>query len=169
MSDRSNTLTKRIKLFRSLRKMSQEDFSRESGISLSVIKKYEAGFLNPKIDKLKIIADTLGISLYSLMDIDVSAVNDIISILLQMDQQTKMNITGKKGEDGKYLPESIQISFDDEAINTALAQYLDIKETEKANGGDWSMDFNAKIDDIDLLIESEEARLLLNDEKVQRP
>ena len=169
MSDRSNTLTKRIKLFRSLRKMSQEDFSRESGISLSVIKKYEAGFLNPKIDKLKIIAATLGISLYSLVDIDVSAVNDIISILLQMDQQTMMNITGKKRKDGKYDPESIQIAFDDEAINTALAEYLDIKESEKENGGDWTLDFNAKVDDIDVLIESSKSQLYLNDEKVKRP
>ena len=169
MKDKTTTIANRIKLFRKMRGLSQKDLSDKSAINFSLIKKYEANIAFPKIDRLEVIANALGISLYSLVDLNVNNINDVVSILLQMDQQTIMNVRGQKGKDGKYKPESIQISFDDESINTALAEYLEIKESEKENGGDWTLDFNTKVDDIDVLIESSKAQLYLNDEKVKRP
>ena len=169
MTDNSKNIAGRIKLFRRLRGMSQKDLSRESDINLSMIKKYEIGTRIPKIDRLEVIANALGISLYSLVDLNVGSINDIIFIVLQMDEQTKLKMTGKKDKDGHYIPESVGISFDDPAINQALADYMDINEAEKKNGGSLTVDFDAKIDDINILIEDQKMQLFLNNDEVQRP
>ena len=66
MSNVPDTLANRIKLFRKLRGMTQQDLSEAAGVNLSIIKKYEVGILNPKIERLEVIANALGISLYSL-------------------------------------------------------------------------------------------------------
>ena len=169
MSDKSKNIASRIKFFRKIRKMSQDDLSRESGINLSQLKKYEVGLLNPKLETLKVLADTLGISLYSLIDLHVNTVSDIISIVLCMDDQTTMHMTGKKDKNGQYIPDSVRISFDDDAINIALAKYMDIKESESVSGDSLAIDFETKIDDVELLIEDSKTQLFLNDEKVIRP
>lgn len=169
MSNVPDTLANRIKLFRKLRGMTQQDLSEAAGVNLSIIKKYEVGILNPKIERLEVIANALGISLYSLVNLNVNTVNDILSIILQMDENTMMNLTGKKRDDGKYIPESIHISFNDEAINAALAEYLEIRDSEKANNGKLTIDYEASLEQVDLLIEDSKAKLYLNNDKVKRP
>lgn len=52
MSNKNNDICDKIKRYRKLRNMSQEELASASGINISSIKKYEAGFRNPKTEQI---------------------------------------------------------------------------------------------------------------------
>ena len=51
------SIGEKIKTYRKLNNMTQEDLSKESDLYLSTIKKYETGERKPKPDQLQKIAD----------------------------------------------------------------------------------------------------------------
>ena len=56
----STEVSEKIKKFRKIKNISQEELALRSVINLSTIKKYECGLRNPKPEQLMKIATTLG-------------------------------------------------------------------------------------------------------------
>lgn len=125
-----NSISDKIKYYRKIRNMSQEDLANLSGINVSTIKKYECGFRNPKPDQLIKIANALDVSINYFVQFDIENVGDVLALVMKLEQQTGLKINAEKDEKGLYIPPSITLSFDSEEINTALAQYMDLKNNE---------------------------------------
>ncbi len=125
-----NSISDKIKYYRKIRNMSQEDLAILSGINVSTIKKYECGFRNPKPDQLIKIANALDVSINYFVQFDIENVGDVLALVMKLEQQTGLKINAEKDEKGLYIPSSITLSFDSEEINTALAQYMDLKKNE---------------------------------------
>lgn len=75
------TIGEKIRLFRTLKKMSQKALAEHSGVSQSAIRKYEEGTRTPKPIQLKKIAQALNINFFSLLFSDQLADDELILIL----------------------------------------------------------------------------------------
>ena len=128
MENKLNDIAEKIKKFRKIKNMSQEELAEISGINISTIKKYECGLRNPKPDQLLKIANALGVSIHVFFSYEINTISDVISLLTKLDEQTDMKITGDKDEAGNLILDSIRISFADSRINNALSIYLAYKE-----------------------------------------
>lgn len=128
MSDKNNEIAGKIKKYRKAKNMSQEMLAEASGIHISMIKKYESGIRNPKPDQLLKIANALGMSINALYFHEINTISDVITLLINLDEQTALNITGQRDESGNYIPDSIYLSFDDDKINEVLSKYLAYKD-----------------------------------------
>lgn len=128
MSNNVNNIAEKIKKYRKVKNMSQEMLANASGINVSMIKKYECGLRNPKPEQLLKIANALGISINALYSHKINTVSDVITLLINLDEQTALNITGEKDDTGRYIEDSICLSFDDDTINESLSKYLAYKE-----------------------------------------
>ena len=73
--------------------MSQETLGELSGNHYATIKKYELGIRNPKPEQLLKISNALGISINVFLDLDISTVSDVLSLLFKMDDEIDMNIS----------------------------------------------------------------------------
>ena len=135
---RALTYAQTIKKYRKIKNMSQEDLSNSSGINVSTIKKYETGNRLPKREQLEKIASALGINVNDFYDNSINTTGELLSTLISIEKQTDMKISGKKNKDGKYDPNSINISFTNKDVNALLAEYLSYKdqykETENESG-----------------------------------
>lgn len=159
MSNNVNIIAEEIKKYRKVKNMSQEMLANASGINVSMIKKYECGLRNPKPEQLLKIANALGISINALYSHKINTVSDVITLLMKLDEQTALNISGDKDEIGNYIPESIHFSFDDDNINKALAQYLVYKESTKFSSREY----------VQIDIENQITNLITSDTVIKRP
>lgn len=121
------TTGEKIRYYRNLRGLSQEMLGELSGIHYATIKKYELGIRNPKPEQLLKIANALGISINVFLDLDISTVSDVLSLLFKMDEEIDMSFSADKNEDGVYDPSTLKISFENMEINKRLCQYLKAK------------------------------------------
>lgn len=121
------SIGEKIKTYRKLNNMTQEDLSKESGLYVSNIKKYETGERKPKPDQLQKIADALGVSVTVFLDFNINTISDVLSLIIKLDEQAPLKISSDTDKDGNYIQESIQISFDDQNINKAICSYLEYK------------------------------------------
>ena len=159
MPDKTNEIAEKIKKYRKVKNMSQDMLADASGINVSMIKKYECGIRNPKPEQLLKIANALGISINALYSHDINTVSDVITLLMKLHEQTALNITGSKDKSGDYIPESIRLSFDDDNINKALAQYLIYKESTRSSSREY----------VEIDIENQIAHLITSDAIIKRP
>ena len=111
MEQEENIIAEKIKNFRKAKSLSQRELSERSGINLSIIKKYETGYRNPKPEQLVKISNALEISSVELLPIEISNVNDILALLIKIEENTPLNWSYEKEEEGKYIPGTIRISF----------------------------------------------------------
>lgn len=72
----------KIKYYRELRGLSQQQLAEFSGIPLGTLKKYEIGNRNPKQEPLQRIANALHISISSFHDINLQTIGDVAPYLL---------------------------------------------------------------------------------------
>ena len=128
MPDKIYRIPEKIKRYRKIKNMSQEMLAQASGINISMIKKYECGIRNPKPEQLLKIAKALGISINAFYSHEINTVSDVVTLLINLDEQTALNIVGETDESGNYIPDSIYLSFDDQNINDALSKYLAYKD-----------------------------------------
>ena len=77
--DNRHSIGSKIQKYRKLKDMTQDELSKQSGIYLSTIKKYESGERNPKPDQLQKIAEALGISVTVFLDYDINTVSDVFT------------------------------------------------------------------------------------------
>ena len=99
----NDSISEKIKKYRNLQNLSQEQLSQISGINISTIIKYECGFRNPKPDQLKKIANALNVSMNSFIFNDIETVSDVLSLLINLDEQTELIINGSKDSFGKCV------------------------------------------------------------------
>lgn len=114
----------KIKNIRVAHKMTQEQLSEASGISLTSLRKYETGERNPKPDQLLKLSEALGISINVFLDFDIRTVSDLLSLIFRMNEQIDMRITADKDNDGNYKPGTVQLAFSSDEVNTKLCAYL---------------------------------------------
>lgn len=166
MENTNDSIAQRMKYFRKLRNMTQEDLSNASGINYVLIRKYETGTRNPKFDQLTTIANALGVSVIEFLDIDIDTVGDLMSVITKIDDNTSMEFNGQKDNDGNYIPETISLSFKDDSVNRALSTYMKYRDSIK------DTDDNFEVTDSDgnqVTIEQIKGNLITNTRKIKKP
>lgn len=119
----------KIRAFRELRGLTQDELGKRAGILGGTIRKYELGIRNPKQEQLIKIANGLGISVSVFYDLDLKTIGDVASLLFLLDEHTSVAFTGEKGEDGKYRSGGeVSLKFEDFRLNRLLAEWADMKE-----------------------------------------
>lgn len=161
----TDDIANKIKRFRKIKKMSQEDLAQISGINISTIKKYESGYRNPKPDQILKIANALGVSINALMSYDITSLSDVLCLIIKLHQEAGLQIDGEKDADGKYNSDTIRMSFSESDINRLIAQYLNFFELKNHICGTGElcsetekMSYQYKIDGLLLNIEGERKR-----------
>lgn len=124
-------IPQRLKFFRTLRGMTQEDLSCASGIHFGQIRKYESGERVPKLQQLQLLAKGLGISLNTLMDFDIKTTGDVMSLLIKIDETAGLTFSGKKLKDGSYDPDSVTITINNKRVQEILAEYMTFRDKTK--------------------------------------
>lgn len=166
MENTNNSIAQKMKYFRKLRNMTQEDLSNSSGINYVLIRKYETGTRNPKFDQLTTIANALGVSVIEFLDIDIDTVGDLMSVIMKIDDNTSMEFKGQKDNDGNYIPETISLSFKDDSFNQALSTYMKYRDSIK------DTDNNFEVTDAEgnqITIEQIKGNLITNTRKIKKP
>lgn len=167
MTETTNTIAEKMKLYRKLRGMTAEELSTASGIDYSQIRRYEAGQRNPKFEQLQSIATALGVGVTEFIDFKMNIAGEIVSLLSKLDEQACIQWSGKKDKNGDYIPSSIKISFDDDSINEAIAAYMKYRETSKQH---FSTDFVLTDEEGNqLTVEQVRAKAIINDSKIKKP
>ena len=118
---------KKIRYYRELRGLSQQQLSDFSGIPLGTLKKYEIGNRNPKAEPLQRIADALQISISSLHTINLETIGDVAPYLFAISKLGEVQFHGKKQEDGKFDPSDLTISFKSPVLKRFLKEWADSK------------------------------------------
>ena len=162
----TDPIADKIRTFRKEQNMSQDDLATKSGINVSTIKKYEIGDRKPKLDQLLKIASALGVSINEFLTFEISTIGDVLSILMRLDEQTDMDRTGKKDENGDYIPDSISFSFSNDSINNALAAYLAYKDKKNAAIKPEAVDVVYSVDEQKILMEHTRNTLLISTEHI---
>jgi transcriptional regulator with XRE-family HTH domain len=118
------TIGEKIKYQRMAHKMSGEQLSELSGISINTIRKYEAGERKPKPDQLLKISEALGISINTFMDFDIKTVSDLLSLIFKMDEQLDLQLDADQDSDGAFDANTMRLSFGNETVNQKLLTYM---------------------------------------------
>ena len=115
------TVGQKMKYIRNLRGMTQKEVGVKAGFSAATadarIRQYEAGKMKPKADKLKQIADALGVDVCALSDIDIQSWNDVMMILFELEKDWGLSL--KKAE-GNYV-----LSFDGDKTGDHISYAMD--------------------------------------------
>ena len=101
--DNRHSIGSKIQKYRKLKDMTQDELSKQSGIYLSTIKKYESGERNPKPDQLQKIAEALGISVTVFLDYDINTISDVLSLVMKLNEQSPLKISADKDKDGNWI------------------------------------------------------------------
>ena len=152
--DNTKSIAEKIKYYRNIKKMSQDELAEASGINVSTIKKYECSIRNPKPDQLQKIATALGISINIFIPNDMDSLSDIMFLLIKLERYAKLNINGNKDENGKYNANSITLTFSDEQTNSLLADYLNLKAGKLDGFTDYDFDYDTVVNDLMINIEN---------------
>ena len=151
--DNTKSIAEKIKYYRNIKKMSQDELAEASGINVSTIKKYECSIRNPKPDQLQKIATALGISVNAFIPNDMNSLSDIMFLLMKLERYAKLNINGNIDENGKYDTNSITLTFSNDQINSLLADYLNLKAGKLDNFPDYDFDYDTVINNLMINIE----------------
>jgi transcriptional regulator with XRE-family HTH domain len=126
------TIAEKIKQYRLIHKMTQNELGKESGIGEATIRKYELGIRNPKPAQLQRIADAMGIPVGVLADDDIiksnySTVADVLFALFMLDSQTNIKILGDRNKDNKLIANTISLQFDNDYLNELISDWELVK------------------------------------------
>ena len=127
IGDNIMNVGEKIKYYRELRGLSQQQLAEFSGIPLGTLKKYEIGNRNPKQEPLQRIANALHISISSFHDINLQTIGDVAPYLFAIAKTGKVKFHGSKDEDGKYDINSLSISFESSVLKHFLKEWADSK------------------------------------------
>lgn len=122
------SIAARIKYFRKLKGITQDELAKACDIDPTIIRKYETSARIPKIEQVQTIASALDVSPLVFYENDINTVGEAMTLIMQLHKQTKLKITGEKDEEGNYIASSMTLNFDDKKLNEALAQYITYEE-----------------------------------------
>ena len=118
----------KIRLYRELRGLTQDQLGELSGIYSATIRKYELGIRKPKQDQLIKISNGLAINVSVFYDFDVETVGDVAALLFLLDENSTVELTGERGEDCTYRSGEVSLRFDDFRLNRLLCEWADLKD-----------------------------------------
>ena len=105
------TLGQKIKYYREKQGLGQEHLAELTHMSISTIRKYEAGDRNAKEDQLEKLAHALHISTSMLRNYNLDSCSDILPVLYEIGNKYGITFNGVKDEQGKYIPDTISIKL----------------------------------------------------------
>lgn len=118
----------KIRSFRELRGITQDQLGQLSGINGATIRKYELGIRNPKQEQLIKIANGLGIGVSVFYDFDLETLGDVATLLFLLDDNSPLKFSGEKGPEGNYRSGNVSVQFENKALNRFLGEWADLKE-----------------------------------------
>lgn len=89
----------KIRAYREFRGFNQIQLAELSGINVGTIRKYELGLRNPKPDQLEKIAAALGLNVSVFLDIDITTVGDVLSLLFAIDDSIDLSLTESENQE----------------------------------------------------------------------
>ncbi len=119
----------KIKQYRESCGMTQQRLSELSNISISSLKKYEAGERNPKPQQVIKIADALQVYPSAFYAIEANTVTEIMPFIITALRVGKAVFHGEKDKKGQYIPDTLSFSFAVPEINEFLKTFADGEET----------------------------------------
>ena len=120
-------VSEKIRYYRELRGLTQQQLADFSGIPLGTLKKYETGNRNPKQEPLQRIADALHISITSFQDIHLETIGEVAPYLFAISKVGKVQFHSNKDADGKFDINTPSISFDSPVFKHFLKEWADSK------------------------------------------
>lgn len=124
----SMTLGEKIKYYREIQKMGQENLAALSHISVSSIRKYESGERIPKNSQIEKIAIALHISPIALQDIHFENFTELLPYLYEISKWGKVSFDGPKDDSGKYIQDQLTIKFNQPDFCHFFKEWADKKE-----------------------------------------
>ena len=121
------TVGEKIRYYRELRGLSQQQLFELTGISDGTLQKYETNFRNPGKEPLQKIASALHISINVFSEIEVNSAQDIVPFLFAIAQKEDVHFQGKRADDGTYDPNEITLSFSSPALKNFMKAWADNK------------------------------------------
>lgn len=118
----------KIRAYREFRGFNQIQLAELSGINVGTIRKYELGLRNPKPDQLEKIAAALGLNVSMFLDIDITTVGDVLSLLFAIEDSVDLSLTESENQD-------IILSFHNPMMQDFFkkwCQFKNVYEKEKA-------------------------------------
>ncbi len=126
------TLGQKIKYYREKQGLGQEHLAELTRMSISTIRKYEAGDRNAKEDQLEKLAHALHISTSMLRNYNLDSCSDILPVLYEIGNKYGITFNGVKDEQGKYIPDTISIKFSNKFLMDFFVEWAD--RVEELNG-----------------------------------
>ena len=121
------TLGEKIKYYREIQKIGQENLAALSHISVSAIRKYESGERIPKESQLEKLAIALHISPVALKDVHFDSFIDLLPYLYEISKTGDIAFDGPKDSDGKYIPEELNLKFKNSDFQSFFKEWADRK------------------------------------------
>lgn len=121
-------LGEKIKYYREVQKMGQENLAALSHISVSAIRKYESGERIPKDSQIEKIAIALHISPIALRDIHFENFTELLPYLYEISKWGGISFDGPKDDNGKYIEDSLNLRFGQQEIRHFFKEWADKKE-----------------------------------------
>ena len=162
MEKQGNEIGNRIRHYRTLRGMTQEELASLTGIHVVLIRRYEAGDRKPKFEQLQVIADALGIGVTEFIELRFEKVSDVSSLILQMESQNLLKISGKRDKKGNCAPSSVSITFENKSLAEAFARYVRLRDESLAGESSYVI----TTPDGEVNIDEQKVRLLTDDKKI---
>lgn len=117
----------KIKYYRELRGLNQQQLAQLSGVPLNSINKYEIGNRNPKLTALEKIANALCISVTAFHNTDLETVGDVLPYFFHIAKIGEIQFHGSKNEDGSYDGDTLSFSFKSPVLKHFLKEWADKK------------------------------------------
>lgn len=147
----AESIADKIKRYRKINNMSQEELSTLSGINVSTVKKYECGYRNPKPEQLVKIANALNVSVLVFLSFDLTTTSDILALLIKLAENSDLEIECQKDNSDNYVTNTISLSFKDPVINQTLVRYLKYKkalESSANSSAESASDLQRQLDEL---------------------
>lgn len=122
------TIGDKIRKYRTLRGLTQEELGNRLGMKRDRIRQYETGVRTPKADLLEKIAEQLDVDVASLSDIDIRDDEDLMHVLFDAENKYKIEVIKNNGQ--------TMLVFDDSDLShSAITTYLSLwSDKRKALG-----------------------------------
>ncbi len=143
------TIGEKIRYFRTRIGITQAKLAELSGIHPVSIRKYETNKMTPQAEQIDKISEALGISSFAITgfenNIRLETIGDFMGLMIMLIKAKIVSISGERGEDGEYKPETVSFK-----INPLITKFF------KANTS------NAEYNANDILYQLKQNNLLKN-------
>lgn len=117
------TAGEKIRKYRELCKITQQELADSCEINVATIKKYELGQRNPKSEQLEKIAKGLGVNPIIFYDLELNSVGDVMSLLFLISEVTHLDIVSPD-----YVRYGLFLKFADKGLMDKIDEWNKLSE-----------------------------------------